>query len=105
MSEFTHLSCADAQQMLAAQTVNIVDIRDAQSFHAGAIKGALHLTNENLESFLQTADKSLATIVCCYHGNSSQNAAQFLASQAFDKVYSLDGGFEQWRLQYPTDCQ
>ncbi len=36
-------------------------------------------------------------IVCCYHGISSQQAAQFLIHQGFEEVYSLDGGFEAWR--------
>jgi len=40
-------------------------------------------------------------VVCCYHGISSQQAAQFLISQDFTEVYSLDGGFTDWQLQYP----
>ncbi len=40
-------------------------------------------------------------VVVCYHGRSSQGAAQYLAEQGFDTVYSMDGGFESWRLAYP----
>lgn len=36
-------------------------------------------------------------VVVCYHGISSQNAAQYLHEQGFDDVYSLDGGFQAWR--------
>ena len=30
-----------------------------------------------------------------------ENAAAYLAHQGFAEVYSLDGGFELWRSQYP----
>jgi thiosulfate sulfurtransferase len=40
-------------------------------------------------------------IVCCYHGVSSQQAAQFLIHQGFENVYSMDGGFEAWRKELP----
>ena len=42
-------------------------------------------------------DKSI--IVCCYHGNSSQSAAEFLVKSGFNDVYSLDGGYEAWRIR------
>jgi thiosulfate sulfurtransferase len=42
-------------------------------------------------------------IVCCYHGISSQQAAQFLIHQGFEEVYSLDGGFEAWRKDQPFE--
>ncbi len=35
----------------------------------------------------------------CYHGISSQGAAQYLINQGFDAVYSVDGGFEAWHRQ------
>jgi thiosulfate sulfurtransferase len=44
-------------------------------------------------------------VVCCYHGISSQQAAQFLVSQDFTDVYSLDGGFTQWQLQFPEHIE
>ncbi|BFM10460.1 thiosulfate sulfurtransferase GlpE [Simiduia litorea] len=105
MAEFKHLQCEAAWQLLQNTEVVIVDIRDEQSYKAGHIKQAIHLNNESAAAFIATADKDLATIVCCYHGNASQSAAQYLASQAFTQVYSLDGGFQQWQLQFPEYCQ
>ena len=35
-------------------------------------------------------------IVYCYHGNSSQDVANFLTSHGFTDVYSLKGGYEEW---------
>jgi thiosulfate sulfurtransferase len=101
-TSFKHLSCADLAAMLSAeQALQIVDIRDPNSYAAGHIIGAKPLSNENLAEFLREADPDAPTVVCCYHGNSSQQAAQYLAAQDFTEVYSLDGGFSQWQLQYP----
>lgn len=83
----------------------IVDIRDAASFAAGAITGSHSLNNDNVQQFIEQTDKQLPVVVCCYHGNSSQPAAQFLAEQGFTEVYSLQGGYELWKTYCPQFCQ
>ncbi len=75
----------------------VVDIRDPDSFASGHIQNAIHLDNQTVASFLETADKSVPVIVCCYHGNSSQGAADFLHQQGFSQSYSLNGGFTAWQ--------
>ncbi len=80
-----------------------VDIRDEASFAAGHIPECVHLDNTNLARYLIEADHDRPLIVVCYHGNSSQQAAAYLAEQGFDEVYSLDGGFTLWQSLYPTD--
>lgn len=102
MSQFKHLSVDQAQQLLQQDNCQIVDIRDQQSYSLNHIEGATHLHNENVASFVDTADKDAPLIVYCYHGNSSQGAAQYFANQGFAEVYSMDGGFEQWRQCYTS---
>ncbi|MCE9686199.1 MULTISPECIES: thiosulfate sulfurtransferase GlpE [Shewanella] len=97
MSAFTHLSINQLIQMHESQPeLQIVDIRDPASFEAGHIQGATHLNNENLAHFIADADMDKPLVVVCYHGMSSQNAAQYLHEQGFDQVYSLDGGYSAW---------
>ena len=98
---FKHMQISELQQVLADNTHVVVDIRDPASFQAGHIPNAIHLSNDSLPEFLRTADFDAPVVVCCYHGISSQQAAQFLISQDFTEVYSLDGGFTDWQLQYP----
>jgi len=100
---FKHMQVDELAQVLNDKTHVVVDIRDAGSFKNGRITDAQHLTNESLTDFLRDADPDAPVVVCCYHGHSSQQAAQFLVSQYFTKVYSLDGGFTQWQLQYPDN--
>ncbi|MCZ4339102.1 thiosulfate sulfurtransferase GlpE [Shewanella colwelliana] len=98
MSAFQHLSINQLIQMQASSTdIQIVDIRDSESFEAGHIANATNLTNENLAAYIGNADMDKPLVVVCYHGISSQNAAQYLNEQGFDEVYSLDGGFQAWR--------
>lgn len=89
--------------MLDAGTAALVDIRDQQSFAGGHIKGATHLDNVSLPDFIVEADPNVPLIVCCYHGNSSQQAASFLNEKGFPDVFSMDGGFEAWRAEYPFE--
>ena len=100
MEVFKHLSVTEAKQVMETQPVTIVDIRDSNAFSQGHIPHAKSVNDENLEIFLQETDKNKPLICCCYHGISSQNAAAFFAGQGFKDVYSIDGGYEEWRKQY-----
>lgn len=80
----------------------LVDIRDPQSFEAAHVAEAFHLTNGSLNAFMEKADFDQPVMVLCYHGNSSKGAAQYLINQGFDQVYSVDGGFDAWRMAFPA---
>ena len=103
MSEFQHISLAAADTLLQAGAARLVDIRDPASFRSAHAPGAFHLTNETLLPFMQQTDFETPVLVMCYHGHSSQGAAQYLVDQGFSQVYSVDGGFEGWRLAFPVD--
>ncbi len=98
---FAHLAPEDACARLDGdEPLLVADIRDPQSYAQGHIPGSVHLSNANLADFIAHTPKTTPIAVCCYHGISSQNAAQLLAANGFTTVYSLDGGFEHWRLHY-----
>ncbi|WP_211355855.1 thiosulfate sulfurtransferase GlpE [Colwellia echini] len=99
------MSVSDLQSVLADKSHVVVDIRDANSFTNGRIADAINLSNETLPDFLRDADLDAPVVVCCYHGISSQQAAEFLISQDFTDVYSLDGGFVQWETQFPNEIE
>jgi len=101
MSEFKLCSIEEAQEMISKGNVAIADIRDPQSFAAGHVENAFHLTNLSMAQFAQDVDYETPVLVFCYHGHSSQGAAQYLANQGYEEVYSVNGGFEVWKLNYP----
>jgi len=100
---FAHLSCEQLSNWLATQAneIAIIDIRDRASYLNGHITGATHIDNSNVDAFISETPSNTPVVVCCYHGNSSQGAANFLNEQGFSQTYSLDGGFEEWqRTEY-----
>lgn len=94
-----------ACELLKAGKLKVVDIRDPQSYEAGRIKSAERLDNSNLQEFINNNPKDQAVLVCCYHGMASKSATDFLKAQGFSEVYSLDGGYEFWKVCHPEHCE
>jgi len=92
MDQFAHISAHDAHQKLAAGAARLVDIRDPQSFETAHAVGAFHLTNGTLVRFMNEVDFDTPVIVMCYHGNSSQGAAQYLLQQAWRREFPIQAG-------------
>lgn len=98
MDSFQHISVAEVDKLLTDKAaIKVVDIRDPQSFADAHIDESLHLTDASLVGFMRDTEFETPVVVVCYHGRSSQGAAQYLVEQGFETVYSLDGGFEEWR--------
>ncbi|MEG3765329.1 thiosulfate sulfurtransferase GlpE [Alteromonas sp. 14N.309.X.WAT.G.H12] len=100
MSVFQHISIQDAAERL--EEFVVVDIRDPQSFALGHVPESLNLNNDNFADFLAATPKDKPVLVVCYHGLSSQQAANVIVQQGYESVYSLDGGFEGWKLGQPV---
>lgn len=105
MEHFACINVQQAQAQLADSNALMVDIRDPQSFAAGHASGAFHLTNLSLGDFVENTDFARPVLVMCYHGNSSKSAAQYLLNQGFEAVYSIDGGFDAWRMAFPQQVE
>jgi thiosulfate sulfurtransferase len=101
---FTCIDISDALPIIENNAV-IVDIRDLISFQNSHMTNAISLTNDNVQDFIDNTEKNRPVIVCCYHGNSSKGAAEYLATQGFKEVYSLNGGFSQWSAMFPEQCE
>ncbi|MBJ7537011.1 thiosulfate sulfurtransferase GlpE [Marinomonas transparens] len=101
---FTCIDIADALPIIENDAA-IVDIRDAASFQTSHMINAISLHNDNVQNFIDSSEKTKPVIVCCYHGNSSKGAAEYLAAQGFQEVYSLNGGFSQWSAMFPEQCE
>ena len=94
------ISIDDAKSLIDSRDVNILDIRDPDTYRAANIDLSVNISGDNIEDFMASSDKAVALIVYCYHGNSSKGAADYFSSQGYTEVYSMDGGFEQWRAKY-----
>src|SRR6185369_8676777 len=103
MNEIRQISAAEAQKIYESGGAVFVDVRDPASYEAAHIPGALHLSDANLEHFIEGRDKTKPVVAYCYHGNTSQGAAAYLMDQGFQEVYSVIGGFEAWRGTGPIE--
>jgi thiosulfate sulfurtransferase len=105
MTQFSTLLPQQALELLndKANEAVLVDIRDPQSFQTAHAPMAFHLTDSSLVSWMNEVEFDQPIVVMCYHGVSSQGAAQYLIEQGFEQVYSVDGGFVAWqRENLPT---
>ena len=93
-------SIHEAKAMIDAGGVTIGDVRDADSFGDARIETAINLAHETMDEFLALAAKDKPLMLYCYHGNSSQGAANYFSELGFVEIYSMDGGFEAWRQKY-----
>lgn len=102
MEQFEHIDVVRAKHLLDEKGALLADIRDPASYANSYVEGSMHLTQQTLNDLLDQHDPDQPVIVMCYHGHSSQGAAQYLIGQGFDEVYSLDGGFDAWAQVYPV---
>jgi thiosulfate sulfurtransferase len=104
MDSFKHTNVGEALMMQEEQSAVILDIRDPQSFAASHATGSKHLTNDTIVSLLDDIELDQPILVMCYHGVSSQGAAQYIVNQGYENVFSIDGGFEAWhRANQPVE--
>jgi len=96
LNKFKNISVEETKELLRTDNY-LIDIRDEESFSISHIEGALNLSDKNIAEFVKTSKKNKPTIIYCYKGISSQNAADYLSSQGFKDLYSVDGGFEEWK--------
>jgi thiosulfate/3-mercaptopyruvate sulfurtransferase len=99
-SPFHRIDADAAAELLQRDDVLRFDVRDAGSFAQAHITGAQHLTQRNLSELITGTTRRMPILIYCYHGNASQDYAQTFSDFGFTEVYSLDGGFEAWRLRY-----
>ena len=80
--------------------VQVVDIRQPDSFEEGHIPGATNLPMDRLAREIDDHEWGDAVVVACPIGQSSRQAARLLESyEGIDddtRVANLDGGYEAW---------
>jgi len=84
--------------LISDEEITILDVRDEQSYAEGHLSDALHIKEINIESFIEDQDKDKGLLIYCYHGHSSISAAGYFAEKGFKQIYSMDGGYEAWRI-------
>jgi len=100
MESFKQIDIHEAKKLIDEKSVTIVDVRDAATFQQAHIKDALNVNDVTIQKFIDETDKDKLLICICYHGMSSQGAANYFVENGFKDVQSVIGGFEEWRTEY-----
>jgi len=99
MQRYKCIDVTEAKELIINNKVTIADIRDTGSYQEGNIPDSINLTDQNIEEFMEIADRSEHLLVYCYHGNNSMGAAEYFANNGFTSVFSLDGGYAEYVQQ------
>jgi sulfur-carrier protein adenylyltransferase/sulfurtransferase len=97
--EIDEIDPARARDLLSEDEVALVDVREQREWDEGHIPGAVHIARSFLESRIEGAvpDRSQPVVLYCGSGNRSAFAAKTLEELGYESVYSLAGGFADWK--------
>lgn len=87
------LSSSQVSERIDNNEMLILDVRDREEFEVSHIKGALLVSDVDLES-LQTDQPIL---VYCTVGYRSTELGTTLTKKGFSDIYNLDGGLIRWK--------
>jgi len=89
----------DARGAQALEAPAWVDIREIDEWQEGHLPEAIHVPRGNLESRIEAAvpDKTTPVVLYCASGNRSVFGAKTLEELGYSEVYSLAGGFTDWK--------
>tara|TARA_Y100001970_G_C13881770_1_gene674180 strand:- start:330 stop:734 length:405 start_codon:yes stop_codon:yes gene_type:complete len=77
----------------------IIDVRDSDSFDAGHITASKNIPLKDLSrrsNEIKNDDKFI--VLVCESGNVSKNAGESLKKEGFEKVCTLKGGINEWKM-------
>lgn len=101
--KFERINVNKAREIAKLDNAVLLDFRDEASFNSSHVKDAVFADGHAIPLLLSRLDENQPLVIYCYHGNSSQQLAQYIGAQEFSMVYSVDGGFDMWASQYPED--
>jgi len=87
---------------LGAADAFLLDVREAEEFHAGSIDGAVNIPLGKLRGRMNELPRDREIWVYCRAGHRSYYACRFLVQNGF-RVRNLAGGYRTYRAWYPED--
>ena len=98
---FKNLSVKEFAKIVAEKGVVVLDVRTAEEFAAGHLKGAVNV-DVNDKDFVAKVDKLIQdkdakVAVYCRSGRRSANACRLLSAAGYKNLYNLEGGILDWQ--------
>jgi rhodanese-related sulfurtransferase len=79
----------------------VVDLRTAEAFRTGHIRGALNVPHRDLAARFTTPDPKAkrAMVLVDESDEGAHRALDFLLSRGFQEIYVMQGGLKAWRRE------
>ncbi|WP_378186982.1 rhodanese-like domain-containing protein [Aquimarina sp. W85] len=99
----TAIQRVTSQEMIALMKndkIRVIDVRTPQEFETGYIETAenIDFKDENFINTVSKLDTSKPVIIYCARGGRSAKCAEVMKEAGFTKIYDLNGGISQWKL-------
>ena len=93
------VTAEEMASILKIEGVQLIDVRTAEEFAEGFIKGAQNIDffSETFDKDILALDKSKPVVLYCRSGGRSAKCSEKLIAAGFVKIYDLDGGITQWK--------
>ena len=89
------VSVDDAHRRLAAGDAVPHDVREAEEFLAGHVRGAVHVPLGELSERLAQLDRGRGYVAICRSGGRAAQATAYLTGLGYD-VVNMGGGMKAW---------
>jgi len=92
------IELAEFEKKMASEKYLLVDVRTAEEFSEGHIKGAINIDYlaENFSIEIQELELESPVLLYCRSGNRSSKAMKIMNELGFKEVYNLEGGIKGW---------
>ena len=92
------ISIKDAILMMNRNPCALIDLRSEDDFNSGHIANAQNIPYASIEKSVETLKKysNKHHILYCQKGIRSEKALSLLQKIGMEKVYSIEGGLDQW---------
>src|SRR5918997_3735100 len=97
--EIEEIDARSASALLERDEAVAVDVREQNEWNEGHLPGAVHVPRGFLEQRIEQSapDRQQPVVLYCAGGARSALAAKTLEELGYERVYSLAGGFTDWK--------
>jgi rhodanese-related sulfurtransferase len=97
------ITVSELENVLAADAVTLIDVRNSGERELGTIAGAIHIPLAQLRTRLEDVPTGKPVVVYCAGGWRSSVATSLMRANGLTPVLDLTGGYSSWALAH-TDA-
>ncbi len=86
------------EKLLEKEDLFLLDVREKNEFDYARIEGSQLIPLSMIPLKINELDSSQQTVLICHHGARSMQAAVYLESRGFNRLYNLFGGIDSWSV-------